>query len=217
MISLVKVPELSSPHVKNFCRSISTQSPPILTEIQYVEDALPLYCFQNVKNYTQYKGGFIQFGYSIWEYPKLFIEAEHHAVWISLDGEFVDITPSNDGDKFRLFLPDNSAIYDFDQPKVRRDNIRKALIKDTDIDRYLKLWTVKNQVMNNFPGIGDVSIPVDVHEKLSLLDKEMEKLLMRSHLRHYGPNDLCFCGSGKKQKKCHGMGTFNKLKSKILV
>lgn len=81
-------------------------------------------------------------GWAIWEWKKVLIEAEFHAVWQRPDGTLIDITPKATaiGEildiKKILFLPDLSREY----RSVSVDNIRKPLRNDLRIRRLCNLW-----------------------------------------------------------------------------
>lgn len=52
------------------------------------------FCYDNVVNYVKVNGGSIQYCYLLWE-SKKHIVAEHHSIWLSPEGEYVDITPQD--------------------------------------------------------------------------------------------------------------------------
>ena len=70
-----------------------------------VDEAVMLDCFVNVSRYAERFGGSIQYGWLIWEWPTIMIEAEFHAVWVTPQGALKDITPNPFGMGQVLFLP----------------------------------------------------------------------------------------------------------------
>jgi hypothetical protein len=77
--------------------------------------------------------------------PGVFIEANHHAVYEGPNGPpWIDITPAMEEEQREkcLFLPDDSAVYDFTNPGCYRDNIRKALVPDSPVHEFLA-WPQK--------------------------------------------------------------------------
>ncbi|WFS63568.1 hypothetical protein LF599_05225 [Pseudodesulfovibrio thermohalotolerans] len=50
------------------------------------------------KKKIEQNGGSTIYGWKIWIMPKIFIEAEFHAIWQSETGDYVDITPNRDGE-----------------------------------------------------------------------------------------------------------------------
>src|SRR5260370_5619874 len=43
------------------------------------------WCSDGVLEKVKHDGGTIRFGWTIWEWPKIFLTAEFHAVWVSKD------------------------------------------------------------------------------------------------------------------------------------
>ena len=64
------------------------------------------FCYQNVTDYVRKFGGSIQYCYLLWE-SKKHIVAEHHAIWLNTEGEYVDLTPQ---DKNTLALDWNGKV-----------------------------------------------------------------------------------------------------------
>ena len=73
----------------------------------------PLYCWFNCLDYQQNKGGKVIFGWAIWHTERNTLLAQHHAVWQSSKGEYVDITPNELSVEEILFLPDNRVPFDY--------------------------------------------------------------------------------------------------------
>lgn len=190
-------------HVAEFINSVVTGGRGLTMKIVPQEGAEPLDCFGNVRRAADQHGGEIVFGWTIWEWPGVYIEAEHHAVWRKPDGELADITPAQDGEETRVFVADPEATYDFENEGERRDNIRKALSKDPNIAEFFRYSELRNQLMNSIPGVGEVQIPMAVAKQLQLIEQERANLIYAIGMAHTGPNDRCFCGSGLKFKKCH--------------
>ncbi len=130
-----QVPESTSPEVIAFCKEISPSRKPIYLKIKKEASATTLNCFDNVQNKANQNGGKVRFGWIIWEWKDIMIEAEFHAVWMDSNGQLVDITPNGYGFKRILFLIDDNKIYEGEQV----NNIRKALSDDPLIDEYIKL------------------------------------------------------------------------------
>jgi hypothetical protein len=96
--------------VLEFCRSIRPDQQPVYVPIKPVVGAIPRDCYGNVAKKIVASGGSILHGWAIWIEPSYFIEAEHHAIWISPDGQKVDVSPQQKTDK-TLFLPDPENTY----------------------------------------------------------------------------------------------------------
>lgn len=78
------------------------------------------------------------------ERPGVFIEAEFHAVWRSESGQCLDIVPRPLPFDSITFLPDPNRNY----AGLQVDNVRKPLVKDNDLVRYLFLFKRRFAIMN---------------------------------------------------------------------
>jgi hypothetical protein len=91
--------------------------------------ARELDCIDVVRRLVQEGGGECILGWALWEWPRVLVEGEFHAVWKRPDGTFLDATPRKDGDDFVLFLPDPKAVVDTWQ----KDNVRLPLASRREI------------------------------------------------------------------------------------
>lgn len=142
---LQTAPKTISEFVLKFCSEITSVFPPVYLQIESFSGAIPDECYENVEKYIKQYGGSIQYGWQIWEWPNVMIEAEFHAVWVSASGEYKEVTPKASGIDKVLFLPDPTRKYRGKQI----NNIRKALkekqsIKDF-IDSSNKLFELLNR------------------------------------------------------------------------
>jgi SEC-C motif len=139
---------------------------------------------------------------AIWEWPRVYLEAERHAVFAPADDSpWLDISPSPFAAiTTRLFLPDDAAAeYDFANAEVREDNIREALAAD---DRITDLFRLAEQIhaqSNSRPGLGEIRL------RISERQREQSSLIEALAMEYTPRNARCFCGSGKKFEKCHGL------------
>src|SRR5690348_14065372 len=83
-------------------------------------------CFSNVRAKVARDGGRMLCGWQLWEWPRVLVEAEFHAVWLSPRGEMVEITPKAHGEGSILFVPDERRAYHGEVV----DNVRIALHDD---------------------------------------------------------------------------------------
>lgn len=148
-------------------------------------------CFPNVKKMVEKKGGIQIYGWSIWKWTNIFIEAEAHSVWKSPEGKLIDITPHIGGEDRILFLEDNSLIYDGNLIRSRR----KPLTSSPLVKEYIDLAIRKENVIINSVG-KTVSLPGDIVQKMLYIET-----ILKSKV---GRNDLCPCQSGLKYKRCCG-------------
>jgi hypothetical protein len=192
--------------VKELCRQINPDAQPIYITITPETACLPNDCFECVRQKVKRAGGRIQYGWTIWEWPRVFVEAEHHAVYEPPTGPpWIDITPSALPEiRRRLFLPDDSATYSFDNEGVLRDNQRLALCADPLIQQFFAAASEKARIMNSIPGVDAVSVDAETATRLSAVEGHVQRLVCELAMKHTPQNTPCFCGSGKKFKRCHG-------------
>jgi hypothetical protein len=88
--SFVSTPTDISAPVDALCRELSSGQRPAWVNVRPDTKAIVSECFPNVAAKVTRDGGSLVFGWAIWEWPRIFIEAEHHAVW-ERDGELLDI------------------------------------------------------------------------------------------------------------------------------
>ncbi len=129
--------EINSP-ILQLCREINGN------ELTYIpvkssKKSEVMECFHNVKNHIEKNGGKIQFGWAIWEWLNVLIEAEFHTVWISPDNKLLDVTPNIYNQSEILFLPDDSKGFKDIENHKRIDNIRRPLIDDKYIIEFIKV------------------------------------------------------------------------------
>jgi len=192
--------------VLKFCRGISDEADPILLTIDPEEDCAPLDCFNNARRKATRSGGKIVLGWAIWEWPGIYIEAEHHAVYEPAPGEpWRDLTPAQiPGISTRLFLADSSADYDFENEGIRRDNHRLALRNDPLIRQFFQSAQRYNEIMNSIPGVGEVKVSPALAQQVYSAEIENAQLSLQLAMKYTPRNAPCFCGSGEKFKRCHG-------------
>lgn len=129
--STITPPEIDA-IVEEFCHKLAPGNTPIYVDVIPRVSAIQDECFFNVGQAVADEGGTIVFGWAIWLWPRVLIEANHHAVWGRPRSRLVDITPKADGEKRILFLPDARQVFDF-QTFQRVDNVRQAIADDDDV------------------------------------------------------------------------------------
>lgn len=199
-------PTLIAPHVLTFCEGISSGSRPSRLAIRPEAGCRPRECFYNVRHKVTTEGGRIRFGWSLLEWPRVFIEAGHHAVYENPDGELLDITPScaEDPQVARVFLPDDAAMYDFDGLQSPRSNIQQALADDDKITEYLRLGAELAEIQRRTHNSNQARLSDSDAARSSLIGGRARDLKLEIALRYTPQGALCFCTSGKKFKRCHG-------------
>ncbi|CAH5472694.1 hypothetical protein WNJ68_03495 [Klebsiella grimontii] len=126
-------------------------------------------CFINVERAIEKNGGRAVNGWTIWQVPGVFIEAEFHCVWEKESGVMLNVTPyPNRPDKI-LFLPDHTRVYTGKQ----LDNVRQPLVNDPDVIRWLYLARRRFEILNT----GDLANQYGQIELPPKLSKEFDKII----------------------------------------
>jgi hypothetical protein len=197
-------PVLPSEPITKLCSDISPGHAPVYVDVTPDAGSEVNECFQNVGRRVASDGGCMVIGWSIWETPNLFVEAEFHAVWSSPTGDLVDVTPKPNLSNRILFLPQPGAVYSERQV----NNIRYAIADDTEVEAYFRAHNDKFEFLNR--GVraeqhGMVSVGgKDLQEYDAIANRlEMYEARLAKRDSVYSPYLPCWCGSGKKAKWCH--------------
>lgn len=177
------VPSLNDIHVIAFCAEVVAGGCAVEVPCLPRLDRPQRECFPIVEETISLHGGTMLTGWAIWEWPKLFIEAEFHAVWSNSEGELLDITPRSLFSTHIVFLPDSSVNYDGRQI----DNVRKPLVKDHDLTRFLFIFRRQFELLNKGDLAfqhGPISLPQKSLKELRGLQKEGARLERRLHNRY---------------------------------
>jgi hypothetical protein len=128
----VITPDISLVHVLEFCRSISAEAV-CYVPVQPNHGCKDGDCFNNVDAVTRQHGGAAVIGWHIIEWPGVFIEAEHHAVWHQSSGQLLDPTPQVPTSGRIAFLADPS-LGEWDFP----NNRNQASTPDPAVKQFLE-------------------------------------------------------------------------------
>lgn len=193
-----------SPKLASLCEQIVPGVTPLYVDVEPLQGAPANECFALVDAYVDRHGGERLLGWSLWEMPGLFVEAEFHAIWRSPNGSLVDIAPKSRPTARILFLPAAGAEY-----KDRQvNNVRVPVAEDTEVERYLRIFDELFEFMNR----GERA---ELHGEVQLRGAEaveFEQIQGRAisaqhaierRFPFYGAYLPCWCGSGKNTKWCH--------------
>ena len=171
-------PEQIDSATRAFCATISPE-PPLYVRVEPAPGAKPAYCFDNSVAQALRRGGSAVYGWAIWRWPGRWFEAEHHAVWRSLEGELLDVTPQA-GDPVRvLFLPDPSAPYD---PTTFRPNIMAPDGHEELVREYIALVAQRGEITRRYWEPGMDVLPLFTPEdqaRIAPLDARMAEIRAR--------------------------------------
>lgn len=178
---------------------IKSLSQPLFVDYKKEPYSLRNECFPNVDEKIHRDGGVRVLGWQIWQTEYL-IEAEFHAVWMSSEGNLLDITPKPFPLSKILFIPDSAIIYDGSQI----DNIRLNRSGNSVVDDLIKVCEAKFLISNKGNRAQEYNIKLSGDEAtfwdlLQEMQQGLPIMLSQGSTRH----QTCFCG-GDKYKKCHG-------------
>jgi hypothetical protein len=160
--------------------------------------AVPLECFNTVDRQIELESGSRALGWRIVECPNIYIEGEFHAVWRSPAGSLYDLLPE-EGEARTLFAPDPSRTWTGE----RVANVRLALLDHPAVRRFIECGERWDRALRGRAGEEVTLDRSDLHG-LQLTPEERRQF-MALVIAHRGRNDPCYCGSGRKMKKCHGL------------
>ncbi|MBO1010401.1 MULTISPECIES: hypothetical protein [Acidovorax] len=141
---MIVAANISALHVLEFSASIAPNTLAYEVSCQPTPDKPLNDCFPIVAEQVVARGGQQIFGWALWELPGVFIEAEFHSVWKSPEGDVVDLVPRLRPFTEIAFVPDASRRYENRQV----DNIRKQLVNDNDVKRFLFLCKRRFAILN---------------------------------------------------------------------
>ena len=187
------------------CQELVLGGKPEYVDVRPIQGAPINECFPLVHHRVLAEGGASVCGWSIWEQPTLFIEAEFHAVWCAPNNGLIDVTPKNHPIMRILFLMDPSRQYEGHQVK----NVRRALRSHPSIAGFLETCDEEFEFINRGQRAcqhgktivqGEDAVEYEQIQRRKML-YYVEMLRLHPNVEPYDP---CWCGSGKKVKWCHG-------------
>ena len=140
----MRPPKIIKPYVLKFCSSVVPDATPVYVTCRPLPDAPVNDCFPIVDRQVASAGGESVIGWAVWEWPKVFIEAEFHAVWKQPDGSLLDIAPKVMPIPRILFIPDPQRVYRGRQVA----NVRRPLCNDKAVKRFCELSTLIFKELN---------------------------------------------------------------------
>lgn len=184
-------PDKVTDKVMELCCRIVPDADPVYLPVVTQEWSLPSECFPNVQRMVQEQGGKQVNGWVVWQWVNILVEAEAHAVWENLEGQLIDITPHDNGEREILFLRDDDMVYQGNTIA----SIRLALTSSQLVAEFIWLMNERDRIMCETPG-RLCSIPKPMWDRI-----EEIKAMFHEEVRG---NEFCPCQSGLKYKKCCG-------------
>lgn len=199
MVVKIPTPPEMTRAVSRLIETVVPGGEAVYLTVQPEVDAVIDECFPNVEAKIARAGGHMLCGWQLWEWPHVMVEAEFHAVWVSPEGELVDITPKPQSEIRILLVPDKRRRYD----GIAIDNVHMPLRDDQLVRHFIRASEAIVRVMNRgerASQYGHVSVPAHEIEPL----QQIQGLLGQSIASRLRDHDPCLCGSGGKYKRCHG-------------
>ncbi|MCY0998317.1 hypothetical protein OWM54_14370 [Myxococcus sp. MISCRS1] len=205
-------PATITPAILSFSKELTGRNTqPVYVPIIPAVNAKGLDCYVNAKNVAEQCGGQVVYGWRIWEWPGILLEAQAHAVVQKPDGTFVDVTPPHDGSTQDLFVPDPRNVYNGKRILTRQ----KALAASRTVDKYIEAVAVVGKLeAANYVDNGDDEAGVYLDERAEREHHKLTKKRIEAQMRlegfsqrrpaHVPETGRCTCGSGDKVEDCHG-------------
>lgn len=175
----------------DLCNRTVPGTVPVYVPVEVADWSLINECFPNVQQMVREYGGQQVNGWAVWQWANIAITLEAHAVWESLEGKLVDITPHDCGEREILFLRDNGMVYS----GKSIGSIRQPLTSSSLVAELIELLNERDR------------IACASSSRIYTLPKEMcLRIIQIQEMLHeeVGRNDPCPCQSGLKYKKCCG-------------
>ena len=132
---ILTTPKTITPKIANLCTAlVGSGAQPVFVPVQPVKHEIDD-CYGAVETTVGTSGGAIVYGWNVMEWPFTLLEAQFHAVWQTLTGNLVDVSPKEDGETRILFLPDPGRRF----LGKRIDSHYVALRDDPQITEFISL------------------------------------------------------------------------------
>lgn len=192
-VSSTRTPRHVTPHILRLIRNLGLDGEPERIPVRPVPEASAGECFPNVSRHVERAGGAVVYGWALWEWPNILVEAEFHSVWLN-EGILRDITPNSETEI--LFQRDAKRVHTGAQVR----NARLALRDDQVIRDLISLCDAHYRILNRGQRRIERKFRIPRHEiepVMTWLDRLTEWL-------RAGKTDqsLCDCGSGRPYREC---------------
>lgn len=196
-------PTAITPVIAALCRELSPDHRPRLVPVRPATNATVAECFDNVLAKVAHDGGSIVYGWTIWAWPRVFVEAEHHGVWDDGTGSLTDVTPHLHGERRIMFLPDPGRVYDFvgRRPLI---NVKRSI---GEVEAAQHWIDASDRIARFLDAHSDGEAYRYDRRDMEPLAREVQRTkadVMVSLAMTTSPNDSCVCGGRQKFRKCCG-------------
>lgn len=190
------VPKRLTGKMVEFCETIGKPGAAVYIPF-YPEDGIKIYdCMGAVKQKIMRDGGRACYGWVIWQWANMILEAVAYIMWKGDDGRLIDVTPEKGDYESVLFIPDPGL--DSLEEMGRRIPITNSVL----VKELLEITDKCENVMRE----NTCRTPADVERmrEIILPYKKRKDEILRIISRPADRNETCPCGSGMKYKKCCG-------------
>lgn len=199
-MALIQTPLTIRDEIRRLCERVSPKHELRFLNVTPVSGAKPDNCFENVAAEVVRAGGKRVCGWAVFEWPRIWIEFQFHAVWNDNEGNLIDVTPRGDGENVVLFLP---ADFEYNGTPVPTRLFASG--SSPQINRLMELQVEINRIKSDyFVRTKGRTRMDDISARPVLLLEEEKSFIL--HAMRYAPqrNEPCPCLSRKKFKHCHG-------------
>jgi len=208
MTTATGTPSAISEPILSLCRSICASQKPVYVNHSPESYAQISDCFPAVDRKVRECGGQVLYGWQLWEWFDVLLEAEFHAVWLSPENELVDVTPNPFEVEKILFLPDPSMRYEGKQV----NNVRVPLSSNPLTRDFIGIWNAIFRIQNKGDRANQSEVSLEGSEaQLHQWLQETRSFVLQMLESGLARNSLCPCNSGEKYKACHGRKLEKKL------
>lgn len=170
-------PPVSSAHLLRFTTEQGF-SAPRRVEVAPAIGASTDHCYINVEQQLERFGGLGVYGWKIIDFPRLFLQAIHHAVWQSKSGQLVDVTPEIRNWREVVFAPDETISYCGVPPKVKMPRfLNYSGLREVDELIDLSLQLTERRIQSALPSgampqldVGDPWVKENITRSRNLFD-----------------------------------------------
>jgi hypothetical protein len=162
-------------------------------------------CFPAIDRKVRKCGGKVLYGWQLWEWSDVLLEAEFHAVWLSPENELMDVTPKPFKVEKILFLPDPIMRYEGKQV----NNIRVPLSNNPLTRDIIGICDAIFRIQNKGDRANQLAVSLEGPEaQLHQWLQEMQSFVLQLLKSGLTRNSLCPCNSGGKYKGSKSLSTF---------
>lgn len=142
-----RVPELETTPLSRFCDDLDTKTRKVVA-VTPRKGMAANFCYPNVLQVCEEAGGRPVVGWKIWHWPRVWFHAVHHCIWEQPDGDWVDVTPQENGASKIFFAQAEQYAFDPLGLKLHLDKY-KLLWQDRRLHRLVKLVRKRDKLVSD--------------------------------------------------------------------